>query len=180
MFACSVVQGYIIYGPVCHLIFFVSVLLCFRINTSPARGAVGDATFHPGYPSFPRLTSRHADGPREVFEQECSLVLAPVFPSISTRARLAILSFLWLVCRRAFPPPPPPNPRYAAGSRAFSAPPCHTGGTRQVFDGWLFPCCRVCFSCNCFYSRVPGSIPRQLEVWEWALRSRIFDSWSSS
>ena len=29
-------------------------------------------------------------------------------------------------------------------------------------------------------SRVPGSIARRLEVWEWVLRSRIFDLWSSS
>ena len=34
------------------------------------------------------------------------LVLAPVFPSISKRARLAIVPFLWLVCSRAFPAPP--------------------------------------------------------------------------
>ena len=51
-----------------------------------------------------------------------SLVLAPVFLSISTRARLAIVPFLWLVCRRAFP-----------------APPRHTGGMRQVLEPFLPP-----------------------------------------
>ena len=66
------------------------------------------------------------------------------------------------------------------GSRAFSAAPRHTRGTRQVFDGWIMPCCRLCVSFNCFSSRVPGSIARPLEVWEWVLRSRIFDSWPSS
>ena len=51
-----------------------------------------------------------------------SLVLAPVFPSLSTRARLAIVPFLWLVCRRAFPTPPR-----------------HTGGMRQVLEPFLPP-----------------------------------------
>ena len=62
----------------------------------------------------------------------------------------------------------------------FLRPSRHTGGTRQGFDGWLLPYCRGCVSFNCFSSRVPGSIARLLEVWEWVLRSRIFDSWSSS
>ena len=31
--------------------------------------------------------------------------------------------------------PPPPHWRHAADSRAFSAPPRHTGGMRQIFDG---------------------------------------------
>ena len=57
-------------GPVCHLL-FSCVLYCstlfFRLNTSPPRRAVGVATFHREYLSFPRLTPRHADGPREVF-----------------------------------------------------------------------------------------------------------------
>ena len=115
--------------------------------------------------------------PAGVFSHDFSLVLAPVFPSISTKTRLAIVPFLWLVRRRAFPAP---TRRYAADSRAFSAPPRHTGGTRQVFDGWLLPCCRVCVSFNYFSSRIPGSIARPLDVWEWVFRSRIFDSSSSS
>ena len=114
------------------------------------------------------------------FSHDFSLVLAPVFPSISTRARLAIVPFLWLVCRRAFPAPT----RHTSGMRQvlepFLSPPRHTGCTWQVFDGWLLPCCRVCVSVNCFSSRVPGSIVRPLEVWEWILRSRFFDSLSSS
>ena len=56
------------------------------------------------------------------FSHEFSVVLAPVFPSISTRARLAIVLFLWLVCRRAFP-----------------ALPRHTGGMRQVLEPFLPP-----------------------------------------
>ena len=109
-----------------------------------------------------------------------SLTLAPLFPSMSTRARLAMVPFLWLVCRRDFSCPPPPHRWYATGSRAFPASPRHTGGTRQIFDEWLLPCGRVCVSFNCFSSRVPGSLVRPLEVWEWDLRSLIFDSWSSS
>ena len=44
-------------------------LLCFfsRLNTFSPIGAVGVDTFHPGCTSFPRLTPRLADGPREVF-----------------------------------------------------------------------------------------------------------------
>ena len=65
------------YGPVCHIFIFlcvVFVLLCFfRLNTSPPSGAVGVATSHPGYLSFPRLTPRHADGPREVFRMTSPL-----------------------------------------------------------------------------------------------------------
>ena len=41
-------------------------------------------------------------------------------------------------------------------------------------------CCGVCIFFDCFYLHFPGSIVRLLEVWEWVLRSRIFDAWSSS
>ena len=105
------------------------------------------------------------------FLHDFSLVLPPVFPSISTRARLAVVPFLWLVCRRAFP-----------------APPRHTGGMRQVLEPFLPPLATpaargrflmggfcVCVSSNCFSSHVPGSIARPSEVWEWVLRSRTFD-----
>ena len=64
------------YGPVCHLLLFCVLHLfyfVFRLNTPPRRGAVGAATFHPGYLSFLRLTLRHADGRREVFRMTCSL-----------------------------------------------------------------------------------------------------------
>ena len=110
-----------------------------------------------------------------------SLVLAPVFPSTSTKARLAIVPFLWLVCRRAFPAPPPATTALCGRFYGlFYPPPRYTGGTQQVFDGWLLPCCRVCVSFDCFSSRISGSLARLLEMWEWVLRSRIFDSWSSS
>ena len=124
-------------GSVCHLLSFVCCIcstLFFRPNTSLPSGAVGVATFHPGYLSFPRLTPRLADG--QVLLHGFSLVLAPVFLSISTRARLVIVSFLWLVCRRTFPAPPS---RHTGGMRQvlepFLPPPRHTGGTRQGFDG---------------------------------------------
>ena len=54
------------------VVFYVScvvfVLLCFfRLNTSSPSGAVGIDTFHSGYSSFPRLSPRLANGPREFF-----------------------------------------------------------------------------------------------------------------
>ena len=74
---CSRVTWYrAMYESVCHLLSFC-VLFCstliFRLNTSPPRGAVGVATFHPGYLSFPRLTPRHADGPQKVFRMTSPL-----------------------------------------------------------------------------------------------------------
>ena len=70
---CSRVTWYrAMYGPVCNLLFYCCVLymLYFVFSAkhfSLSRGAVGAATFHPGYLSFLRLTPRHADGPRELF-----------------------------------------------------------------------------------------------------------------
>ena len=62
----NVVQGYR-RDCVLSFIFFVLYLFYFvRLNTSPPYGAVGDGTFHSGNLSFPHLTSRHANGPREV------------------------------------------------------------------------------------------------------------------
>ena len=69
LFACDVVQGYL-RDCVLSFSFFLCVvflLLFFRLNAPPPRGAVGDATFHSGHLSFLRLTHRHADGPWEVF-----------------------------------------------------------------------------------------------------------------
>ena len=70
LLARNVVQGYV-RACVSSFFYFVRVvfdLLFFRLNSPPPRGAVGDATFfHPGYLSFPRLTPRHADSPRDVF-----------------------------------------------------------------------------------------------------------------
>ena len=70
-----------VYGSVCLLLCFVCCIcsalfvFCFffRLNTSSPSGAVGVDTFHPGYSSFPRLTPRLADGPREVFRKTSPL-----------------------------------------------------------------------------------------------------------
>ena len=76
LFARHVVQGYV---RVCVSYFILSCVLYllyfffFRPYISPPRGAVGVATFHPGYLSFPRLTPRHAAGPREVFRMTSPL-----------------------------------------------------------------------------------------------------------
>ena len=51
------------------------------------------------------------------FSHFFSLVLAPVFPSIPTRDRLAIVPYMWLICRRV-----------------FLAPSRHTGDMRQVLE----------------------------------------------
>ena len=99
--------------------------------------------------------------------RDFSLLLAPVFPSISTRARLVMVPFLWLVCRRAFPAPPRHTGDMRQVVEPFLPPPATLAARGRVFDGWLLPCCRVCVSFNCFSSRVPGSIARRLEVWEW-------------
>ena len=77
---------------------------------------------------------RRQDRKKGGFSHDFSLVLAPVSPSISRRARLAIVPFLWLVYRRAFPAPP----RHTGGMRQVLEPflpPRHAGGMRQVFDG---------------------------------------------
>ena len=122
---CSRVTWYrAMYGSVSFFIFcglFLFYFVFFRLNTSPPSGAVGVATFHPGYlfvvsSSNPPPCRWPAGG----FSHDFSLVLAPVFPFISTMARPAILFFLCLVCRRAFSPPPPR----------------HTGGTlRRLLMG---------------------------------------------
>ena len=57
----------------CLFVCCICSSLFFRLNTFPPRGAVGVATFHPGYLSFPRLTPGHADGPREVFRMTSPL-----------------------------------------------------------------------------------------------------------
>ena len=75
LFARNVVQGYV---RVCASSFFVlCVLYSFYIRFSPKQfppsGAVDVATFHPGYLLLPRLTARHADGPREAFRMTSPL-----------------------------------------------------------------------------------------------------------
>ena len=122
LFARNVVQGYV---RVCVPSFIFCALYLFYFFSStkhfpPPRGAVGVATFHPWYLSFPRLTPAMAMV-RGRFWHNFSLVLAPVFPFRSTKVCLVMVLFLWFVCRRAFSAPPPP----------------HNGGTRQVFDGWF-------------------------------------------
>ena len=84
------------YGSVCHLLHFVLYLFYFVFSTKhfPPSGAVGVATFHPGYLSFPRLTPAMPMARGRFLSHDFSLVLAPVLPSILTRARLAIVPFL--------------------------------------------------------------------------------------
>ena len=68
------------------------------------------------------------------FSHDFSLVLAPPFPSISTRARLSIVPYCgWFAAEPSLPPP-----RHTGDVRQVLEPflsPRHTGGTRQVFDG---------------------------------------------
>ena len=55
---CSCVTWYrVMYGLcviVLSFVFCICSILFSRLNTSPRRGAVGVATFHPGYLSFPK------------------------------------------------------------------------------------------------------------------------------
>ena len=180
LFARNLVQGYVrVCVSFCFVIMcFICSILLFRLNRFPPSGIV------PSIPGICRLViyplpCRWSAGD---FWHDFFLKLAPGFRPMSTRSRLAIVHFLWLVCRRAFPFPPPPHQQYAAGSRAISdpPPPRHIGGTWQRFDRWFLPCCRFCDSLNLISSRVPGSIAKPLEVWGLVLRRRIFDSWPSS
>ena len=70
LFVRNVVQDYV-RACVSAFIFFVCCICSaffFGLTLSPLAGLyVGDATFHPGYLSFPRLIPHHADGPRTVF-----------------------------------------------------------------------------------------------------------------
>ena len=106
LFARNVVQGYV---RACvssfTFLYVVFALNCFLAkHFPPSRGC-----------RFCHLPSRvfivssaspqPCRWPAGGFSHDLSLVLAPVFPSMSTRARFAIVPFLWLVCRRAFPAP---------------------------------------------------------------------------
>ena len=86
------------YGPVCYLLLLFVCYICstlfFRLKNSRVF-AVSSSNPPP------------CRWPAGGFWHDFSLVLAPAFPSISTRARLTIVPFLWLVCRRASPAPPP-------------------------------------------------------------------------
>ena len=66
---------------------------------------------------------------------------------------------------------------WSCHSAFFVSPPRHTGGTRQVLTDGL-PSYSVCVSFNYFVRVFVASTPGRLEVWEWVLRSRIYDSWS--
>ena len=111
------------YGPACHLLFFVCCIcstLFFRLSTSPPSrdcrcGHLPSRVF-----VFFLSNPPPRRWPAGFFLHDFSLVLAPVFPSISTRARLPIVLFLRLVCRIA-----------------FLALPRHTGGMRQVLEPFL-------------------------------------------
>ena len=97
---------------------------------------------------------------RGKFSLDFFLVLAPVFPSISTRARLAIAPILGWFAVESFLPPPCHTGDMRQVLEPFLPPPRHAGSTRQVFFGSLLPCYRVCVSFHCFSSRVPDSIAR--------------------
>ena len=75
---CSRVTWYrAMYWSVCHLSYFVccirSTLFCFGYPLPRSRRCRCGATFPPECLSFPRLTPRLADGPREVFRMTSPL-----------------------------------------------------------------------------------------------------------
>ena len=145
--------------------------MCFRLGTSPPRGTVGCATFpfRVGFRLFSR-SPRHDGSLPEGFDFG--------FPCLSA---CVLLQFAFFVS--------PPHPTLTVRGRSWAvvcliialfrlAPPPHAGGTREVFDGGL-PYYSVCVSFTYFSSRFSW-LHSQAEVWEWVLRSHIFDSWSSS
>ena len=119
LFARNVVQGYV---RVCvsSFIFCVLCLFYFVFSTKHFLPSRGCRCCHLPSRVFV-VSSSNAPPcrwPAGGFSHDFSLVLGPMFPSKSTRARLAKVPFPRLVRRRA-----------------FSAPPRHTGGMLQVFDG---------------------------------------------
>ena len=123
---CSRVTWYrAMYGSVCHILSFVCCCICSTLFSTkhfpPSRGC---RCCHLPCRVFVVFSSNPPPcrWPAGGFSHDFSLVLAPVFPSISTRARFAIVPFLGLVCRRAFP-----------------APPRLTGGMWQVLEPFLPP-----------------------------------------
>ena len=113
------------YGPLCHIL-LVCLLYLFYFALSakhlpPSRGC------RCGHLSSRVLVVSSSNPPpcrwpAGGFSHDFSLVLAPVFPSILTMARLAIVPFLWLFAAEPFLPPPR-----------------HTGGMRQVLEPFLPP-----------------------------------------
>ena len=143
----------------------------FRLGTSPPRGTVGCPTF-PFWVVFRLLALplRHDGSVREGFDfgfpclRACVLLqfaFLRLVPSATPTIRWRVLTVVGL----AIAP--------------FSCrPPRHTCGSRQVLTDGLTSY-SVCVSFNYFLRVFPGFIARPFQVWEWALRSRIFDSWSS-
>ena len=119
----NVVQGYV---RVCvsPVIFCVWYLFYFVFSTKHFPPSRGCRCCHLPSQIFVVCSSNPPPcrWPAGVFSHDFSLLLAPVFSSTSTRARLSTVPFLWLVCRIAFP-----------------APPLHTGGMRQVLELFLPP-----------------------------------------
>ena len=146
LFVLNIVQGYI-RDCVLSCVFLCCTCLLSAKHFSPLRGC---KWCHLPFRVFV-VSSSNPPMPmvRGMFSASLLPCITPLLPFVSTKVCLVIVPFLWFVWRRIFPVP---HPR-------------HTGGTRQVFDGWLLPCCRVCVSFNCYSSRVPGSIARPLEVW---------------
>ena len=76
LFARNVLQGYVrvCVSSLSFMCCICSTLFFFRLRKHvPPSGAVGVATFHPGYLSFPRLNPRHADGSRGGFRMTSPL-----------------------------------------------------------------------------------------------------------
>ena len=134
--ACSRVTWYRAKCTGLCVIFFLCVLYLFYFFSSkhfpPSRGC---RSRHLLFRVFVASLSNPPPcrWPAGGFWYDFSLVLAPVFPSISTRAHLAIVPFLWLVCRRAFSALPPATPAVCG---------------RLLMGG--LPGCRVCVPSTAF------------------------------
>ena len=109
LFARNVVQGYV---RVCvsSIIFCVLYLFYFDFSTKHFPPSRGCRCCHLPPRVFVVSSSNPpaCRWPAGGFSHDFSFVLAPVFPSISTRARLAIVPFLWFAVEPFLPPPATP------------------------------------------------------------------------
>ena len=124
---CSRVTWYrAMYGSLCHLLCFVCCICsALFLSTKPSPPSRGCRCCHLPSRVFVVSSSNSPPcrWPAGGFSHDFFLVLAPVFPSISTRARLAMVPSLcgWFAVEPFLPPPR------------------HTGGMRQVLKPFLPP-----------------------------------------
>ena len=162
LFTCNVVR----YDTGLCYIYIVGCICStrFALNSSPPHRVVGDATFYSGYfifsssrlPVMPVVRGRLSSRLPSCNSARVPLIFHDGLPSRNAR------SYSLLFCR-ALSVSPLPVAQAACGR----------------FPLVVGLVVRSALLSLAFFAFM-GSIPRPVEVWEWVLRSRIFDSWSSS